>query len=181
MTIEYDYSVEKINKDGVTVLSNRLEKGEKLSNGQTYKDEQKRLGKEPESSPFAQGTLTEHNKPEDPSAALTLSADGNNTKREGDADPEPFGEAPFEPELIATTDDEGISTIVTTPEGNAPASADGEESEGSDDSEKEYVDPPKDSDSKQEWYDYATEHKGLTVEYDDITKNDIIAFVGEQK
>lgn len=177
MTIEYDYSVEKINKDGVTVLSNRLEKGEKLTNGQTYKDEQKRLGKEPESSPFAQGSLTEHNNPENPSEALTLSADGNNTKREGDADPEPFGEAPFEPELVATTDDEGTSTIVKTPEGEAPASADGEES---DDSETEFVDPPKDSDSKQEWYDYATKHKGLDVAYEDITKNDIIAFVNDK-
>ena len=174
MTIEYDYSVEKITKDGVVVLSNRLEKGEKLTNGQTYKDEQKRLNKEPESSPFAQGTLTEHNKPENPAPALTLSADGNNTKQEGDADPEPFAEAPFEPELIATTDDEGSSTVVVTPEGEKPAGTD-------EASEKEYVDPPKDSDSKQEWYDYATKHKGLTAEYDDVTKNDIISFVGEQK
>lgn len=174
MTIEYDQSVAKYTKDGVYALSNKLEKGEKLANGSTYKDEQKRLGKAPEGSPFAQGTLTEHNHPENPSEALTLSADGNNTKREGDADPEPAAPAPFEPELVATTDDEGSSTVITTPEGETPAT--GED----DDSDTEYVDPPKESDSKQEWYDYATEHKGLKAEYDDVTKNEIIAFVGEQ-
>ncbi len=112
MTIEYDYSVEKINKNGDKVLSNQLYKGEKLANGQTYAQELKRLGKEPESSPFAQGTLTEHNKPENPSPALTLSEDGINTRREGDHDPELRGVADFEPEKIAKASDDGNSTVV---------------------------------------------------------------------
>lgn len=176
MTIEYDQSVAKYTKDGVYALSNKLEKGEKLANGSTYKDEQKRLGKAPEGSPFAQGTLTEHNNPTDPVSGLTVTSDGVNTRRQDDPDPEPAAIAPFEPELVATTDDEGSSTVVTTPEGETPAT--GEKS--TDDSDTEYVDPPKESDSKQEWYDYATEHKGLKAEYDDVTKNEIIAFVGEQ-
>lgn len=178
MTIEYDYSIVKIDKDGNSVLSNKLEKGEKLLSGASYKDELKRLGKEPESSPFAQGTLTEHNNPTDPVPALTVTADGVNTRRVDDPEPEPAARAPFEPELVATTDEEGSSTVITTPEGETPATGEDEEE---DESKTITVDPPKDSDSKQEWYDYATEHKGLTVEYDDITKNDIIAFVGEQK
>ena len=106
-------------------------------------------------------------------AALTVTEDGVNTRRADDPETAPAERAPFEPELVATTDDEGSSTVVTTPEGETPKT----ESEGS---EKEYVDPPKESDSKQEWYDYATEHKGLDVAYDDITKNDIIAFVNDK-
>lgn len=171
MTIEYDQSVAKYNKNGDVVLSNTLEKGEKLITGATYKDEQKRLGKAPEGSPFAQGSLIEHNNPTDPIPGLTVTSDGVNTRRQDDLDPEPAPRAPFEPELVATTDDEGSSTVITTPSGETPATG----------SESEYVDPPKDSDSKQEWFDYATKHKGLKAEYDDITKNEIIAFVGEQK
>lgn len=183
MTIEYDYSVEKINKDGVRVLSNRLEKGEKLTNGQSYKDEQKRLNVEPESSPFAQGSLTEHNQPEDPSEALTLSEDGNNTKRAGDPDPEPFEEAPFEPEHVATESSDGASTVIVDPDENNQATSEAVENVESGSGEAssvEFVDPPKDSDSKQEWYDYAKANKGLDVAYEDITKNEIIAFASEK-
>jgi hypothetical protein len=112
MTIDYDYSIEKINKRGDKVLSNQLYKGEKLVNGNTYADELERLGREPESSPFAQSSLTEHNNPENPSAALTLSEDGINTRREGDHDPELRGVADFEPEKIAKASKDGNSTVV---------------------------------------------------------------------
>jgi hypothetical protein len=169
MTIEYDYSVEKIDKDGNKVLSNRLEEGEKLANGQSYADEVKRLDVEPQSSPFAQGTMIEHNKPENPSEALTLSADGINTKRETDADPETFKPAPFEPELTATQSEDGNSTAVVP---TSESTTSGAEADDADEA-------PKESDSKQVWYDYATEHKGLTVAYEDITKNEIIAYVSE--
>lgn len=185
MTIDYDYTVEKINKDGNAVLSNQLHSGEKLSNGQTYAQEQKRLSDfVPESSPFAQGSLSEHNKPENPVPALTLSDDGVNTKRADDVDPEPRESAPVEPDLIATVSEDGSSTIIVSPEDDEEADEDAPE-------EDEPVDPPVEepaddetpqaSDSKQAWYDYATEHKGLTVAYEDITKNEIIAFVGEQQ
>lgn len=180
MTIEYDYTVEKINKDGDIVLSNKLEKGEKLTNGQTYKNEQERLGKEPESSPFAQGSMTEHNNPENPSEGLTLSEDGVNTKRVGDVDPAEPARAELDPELVATDSSDGNSTVIVEADKNNQATEEAVEEVESGSSDKEYVDPPKESDSKQEWYDYATEHKGLTAEYDDITKNEIIAFVGEQ-
>lgn len=178
MTIEYDYSIVKIDKDGNSILSNKLEKGEKLLNGASYKDELKRLGKEPESSPFAQGTLTEHNNPTDPVPALTVTSDGVNTRRADDPDTEPAAIAPFEPELVATESTDGNSTVIVKPDENNQATP--EATKAVEEGKTITVDPPKDSDSKQEWFDYATEHKGLTAEYDDVTKNQIIAFVGEQ-
>lgn len=184
MTIEYDQSIAKYDKDGNVVLSNTLEKGEKLINGQTYKQEQKRLGKAPEGSPFAQGTLTEHNNPTDPVPGLTVTSDGVNTRRQDDPDTEPAARAPFEPELVATESTDGNSTVIVEPDENNQATPEATKAveEGStDDAKMETVDPPKDSDSKQEWFDYATEHKGLDKDYDDVTKNEIIAFVGEQK
>lgn len=38
MTIYFDSSVVKIDKDGNQILSSTLDKGEKLANGQTYAD-----------------------------------------------------------------------------------------------------------------------------------------------
>lgn len=113
MSIEYDHSIVKTTKSGATALSTRLEPGEKLANGRTYKQELKRLAViKPESSPFAQGSLTEHNNPENPSPALTLSDDGVNTKREGDEDPQPLEYAPVEPDLVATSSEDGNSTVI---------------------------------------------------------------------
>ncbi len=112
MSIEYDYSVEKIVK-GKTILSNRLNPGEKLANGRTYKQEQKRIAAEKSgTSLFAQSSMTEHNNPEDPAPALTLSDDGVNTRRADDKDPEPREYAPVKPDLVATESEDGNSTVI---------------------------------------------------------------------
>lgn len=173
MSITYDSTIVKVTKDGETVVSNVLEKGERLIDGTTYRDEEVRLGRVNTPSPFAQGTLTEHNTPDSPSKALTLDSTQTNTLRVGD-DENATGEqsAPSEAKHIATLTDDGNSTQVVTPDEDLLA----RETNSSSASETKYIDPPRDSDSKQEWYDYATKHKGLTAKYDEITKNEIISF-----
>lgn len=56
MTIHFDSSILKVNKDGVRVISTTLEKGEKLLDGRTYNDLAK--GKTPEVPEVETGGLT---------------------------------------------------------------------------------------------------------------------------
>lgn len=53
MGIQFDHTVPKINKDGKRVLSNTLEKGEKLATGETYAQVQRRMKGQSESSGIA--------------------------------------------------------------------------------------------------------------------------------
>lgn len=161
MTIHYDSSIVKRTKSGAVVLSDTLEKGERLLDGSTYKDEEARLRSINTPNPFAQGSMVEHNTPENPAAGMTLDPTLTNTIREGD-DLTLTGERGEDStaKLVATLSDDGESTAIVP----NPAT--------------QYLDPPKPSDSKQEWYDYAVKAKGHEGAYDDLTKNELIAQYG---
>lgn len=178
MPIYYDNSIVKKTKDGNTVIATTLEKGETLIDGSTYRDEEVRLRDVNSPSPFAQSSMTEWNNPENPAPGLTTE-DGINTIRVGD-DITLTGEQGEETpsDLKATVSDDGNSTIVVPTEGNeAPLSAAESGAVQTPKGDKEYLDPPKESDSKREWFDYAVA-KGHEGEYGDITKNELVAQYG---
>ena len=174
MTIIYDSSIVKRNKDGAVLISDRLEKGERLIDGSTYRDEEVRLGRVNTPSPFAQGSMIENNNPDNPAPGLTTE-DGINTIRQGDdiTKTGEKGEEQKETSHILTVTDDGNSTQVVTPNEEL------RERETPTSTQTEYVDPPKDSDSKREWYDYAVKAKGHTGEYDDLTKSELIEKFGQ--
>lgn len=179
MTIRYDWSIVKFNKDGARVISDTLEKGEKLVDGTTYKQERKRLEAErPESSPFAQGSMEEQNDPDTTAFALTLDETQTNTKRDTDETPEPAEVSDPALDTKATVSEDGDSTAVVH-EGDSSGEEVKDDGAKDLDANAKTVDPPRPSDSKQEWYDYATKNKGLKANYDDITKNEIVAFVND--
>lgn len=174
MTIQYDSSIVKLDKDGNSLLSLTLEKGEKLVNGQTYKQELARLAAVNGPSVFAQGSMVEHNDPEKPAAAAKLDSTQTNTIREGD-DENATGEQPVEtePSHIATVTEDGNSTEIVTPDEDllnreTPGAADATAQDG----------PPAKDASKEDWYEYA-KTKGFDGEYETTTKKSFIEQYGK--
>ena len=180
MTITFDSTIGKKTKGGAFVLSSSLEPGETLSTGETYDEVAERLGAGTPVTNVAGVTQEESPVTSD---ALTLDPTGTSTIREGDTAPE-VPEAADVPPNVATVNPEGDSTEVQVGNeklqaNNAEISADAAAqagNAGSDDEDDEDGEPkvPAFSADKQTLYDFAKAHRGLTEEYTDITKGQII-------
>lgn len=175
MTLQFDHTIVKVNKDGHIVMGNSLSKGERLVGGDSYEDVVERVGDQTIGIPAATQTVTvevpaltldESFTSTVPATDLTsveqtgvVSPD--NTDPEGGSG-EVLGTAHegTSNELKGTTDDEKNSTVV----------------EELDDADKTGERPDDDAD-KSTWYEFAL-GKGHKGEYTDITKKQLIEQYG---
>lgn len=181
MTITFDQSVVKIRKDGVQVLSNTLEKGEKLADGETYAEAKKRLADssvgiyiQPDSGEAAPGLTT------DPTGVSTIPVE---LKDE-------FQKQLDNPAVIEDTTGDAAQTLTENADqtGSTPASEIEEEDDDASDDEKDDSPEhdgddktgvrPDDDAAKPVWFEYA-QGKGHKGEYEDITKKQLIEQYGD--
>ena len=152
MTLQFDHTIVKINKDGHIVMGHSLSKGEKLIGGDTYEEVKERVGDQTIGIPAALETVTVE--------VPSLTADHTLTSTVP-------GEAPVEVE----------QTGVVSPDNTDPEVGSGEKLGAADYDKDKTGERPGDDAPKAEWFEYALGrgHKG---EYDDITKKQLIEQYG---
>jgi hypothetical protein len=187
MTLHFDHSVIKINKDGSQSISAHLDKGEKLADGRTYADV---LASRPKGDDITLEDIpaTEHDHGLTSDATNTNTAPVGSPAATGELEGTDDGQIVNEAVIEASEHEEGSEneqeTALTENETGdsstvVPVDGEGEENSGAEKAadEEEEIERPKDSDNKDAWFTYA-KSKGYEGDRDDLTNKQYIEQFG---
>jgi hypothetical protein len=186
MTLHFDHSVIKINKDGSQSISDHMDEGEKLSDGRTYEDVL-----DSRAQPGVSASLPEDYEAPVPITGMTTDATNTNTAPVGSAaatgelegtedgqiinkaviEENDLGEGADVPQTALTETENHDSSTIVPVEGEE---ANTDENSSDDDEADER---PKDSDNKDAWFAYA-QSKGFEGDRDDLTVKQFIEQYG---